>query len=251
MERPDQALEPAERRVRTPWFTRDVLGQPVLLKRMIMTAVNLAFYPIFRWRHPLTVRGIEHLTGLPPRGVLFVSNHQTYFTDAIAMHQVFSAALAGRGGVAGHPGYTLQPHTGMFYVAARETMASGWIPRLLACGGAICVDRSWKEGETLVQRGVDPTGFSDIGRALSEGLGHQLSPGHNTPLRPRASRRGPHHPRVPAPGGACGRGGLSGGLQQDRPGGVEERPRGEPPLQGSPGAPTRHARAARRHPGGH
>lgn len=184
MERPDLALAAPARPERTPWFTRDVLGKPVLLKRLIMTSVNLAFYPIFRWRHPLTLHGAEHLKSLPPRGVLFVSNHQTYFTDAIAMHQAFSAALSGRAEVNGPPGYTLRPHTGMFYVAARETMASGWIPRLLASGGAICVDRSWKEGETVVQREVDLTGFSDIGRALSQGWVINFPQGTTRPFAP-------------------------------------------------------------------
>jgi 1-acyl-sn-glycerol-3-phosphate acyltransferase len=168
----------------SPWLARDVLGQPVLLKRAIMTAVSLSFYPVFRWLHPLTVIGAERLTKLPPSGVLFVSNHQTYFTDAIAMHQVFSATLAGLAGVSGDPRYILKPHTRMCYVAAKETMASGWIPRILAYGGGICVSRSWKEGETHLQRGADLTGFANIGRALSQGWVINFPQGTTRPFAP-------------------------------------------------------------------
>jgi 1-acyl-sn-glycerol-3-phosphate acyltransferase len=109
-----------------------MLGQPVVIKRVIMTAVTLSIYPVFRWLHPLTVLGVVRLAKLPSRGVLFVSNHQTDVTDAVAMHQAFSAVLAGNVGVSGDPRYILKPHTKMCDVAARETMASAWIRRLLA-----------------------------------------------------------------------------------------------------------------------
>jgi hypothetical protein len=115
-----------------PWLDRDVLGQPVVNKRALMTSVNLSSYPVFRWLHPLTVLGAERLAELPSSSVLFVSNHQADFTDAVAMHPAFSAALAGNVGVSGDPQYILKPPTKMCDVAARETMASGWIRRLLA-----------------------------------------------------------------------------------------------------------------------
>jgi hypothetical protein len=191
MERPDLALAAPTRPARGPWFTRDVLGQPVLLKRLIMTSVNLAFYPIFRWRHPLTLHGAEHLKSLPPRGVLFVSNHQTYFTDAIAMHQAFSAALSGRAEVNGPPGiHPPAPHGNVLRRGPRDH-GLGLDPRLLAKRGAICVDRSWKEGETVVQREVDLTGFSDIGRALSQGWVINFPQGTTRPFAPGRPRRRP------------------------------------------------------------
>jgi 1-acyl-sn-glycerol-3-phosphate acyltransferase len=64
-----------------------MLGQPVVIKRAIMTSVNLSFNPVFKWPHPLTVLGAERLAELPSSAVLFVSNHQTDFTDAVAMHR--------------------------------------------------------------------------------------------------------------------------------------------------------------------
>lgn len=148
---------------------RNVFGQYIVLKKLIMSAVSVSFYPVFRWVNPLMVTGAEGLLTLPSKGVLFVSNHQTIFADGIALHQIMSATLSGERDSTRGLRYLLRPHASYYYVAAAETMASGRIPRILAYGSAVCVARTWKEGELAIARSVDFQGISNIGRALSDG----------------------------------------------------------------------------------
>lgn len=150
-------------------LARNVFGQSIVVKRLIMSAVSVSYYPVFRWLNPLAVTGAEELLALPKKGVLFVSNHQTVFTDGIALHQIMSATLSGDRDSTRGLRYLLRPHSAYYYVAAAETMASGWIPRILAYGSAVCVERTWKEGERAIARNVDLQGVSNIGRALSDG----------------------------------------------------------------------------------
>lgn len=147
----------------------NVFGQYIAIKKLIMSAVSVSFYPVFRWLNPLIVTGAETLRLLPSRGVLFVSNHQTIFSDGIALHQIMSATLSGDRDSTRGLRYLLRPHASYYYVAAAETMASGLIPRILAYGSAVCVERTWKEGERAIARNVDLQGFHNIGRALSDG----------------------------------------------------------------------------------
>ena len=165
-------------------LARNVFGQSIAVKKIIMSAVSVCFYPVFRWRNRLKVQGAERLKELPSTGVLFVSNHQTYFTDVICMHQIFSATLSGDEDPTRGLGYLLRPHDSLYYVAASETMASGTIPRILAYGSAVCVERSWKDGGQSVARDVDLKGFDNIGRALSAGWVVTFPQGTTRPFAP-------------------------------------------------------------------
>lgn len=89
---------------------RNVFGQYIVLKKLIMSAVSVSFYPVFRWVNPLMVTGAEGLLTLPSKGVLFVSNHQTIFADGIALHQIMSATLSGERDSTRGLRYLLQPH---------------------------------------------------------------------------------------------------------------------------------------------
>lgn len=163
---------------------RNVFGQYIVVKKLIMSAVSVSFYPVFRWLNPLVVTGAEGLLDLPRRGVLFVSNHQTVFADGIALHQIMAATLAGERGSTRGLRYLVRPNASYYYVAAAETMASGWIPRILAYGSAVCVERTWKEGERAVARNVDLQGFHNIGRALSDGWVLTFPQGTTRPFAP-------------------------------------------------------------------
>ena len=44
----------------------------------------------------LKIEGSEVIKSLPDNNVLFISNHQTYFADVVAMFHVFNASLSGR-----------------------------------------------------------------------------------------------------------------------------------------------------------
>lgn len=163
---------------------RNVFGKNILLKKFIMSAISTFFYPVFRWRNPLTFKGADKIRELPSTNVLFVSNHQTYFTDAICLHQIFAATLSGGNDSTRGLRYLLRPHDSLYYVAAAETIASGVIPRILTYGCVVCVERTWKKGERLIVRDVDLKGVGNIGRALNDGWVVTFPQGTTRPFAP-------------------------------------------------------------------
>ena len=50
----------------------------------------------YRGFNELQIEGSEIIKNLPDTNVLFISNHQTYFADVVAMFHVFNASLSGR-----------------------------------------------------------------------------------------------------------------------------------------------------------
>ena len=80
----------------------------------------------------LEVDGSEIIRQLPDNNVLFVSNHQTYFADVVAMFHVFNASLSGRVDSIKNIGYLWDPKLNLYFVAARETMKAGLLPKILA-----------------------------------------------------------------------------------------------------------------------
>ena len=74
-------------------FKRDSFGYNLLIKRTVIFVFGLiTWYRFFRINSTRIV-GADKLRDLPNQGVLFVSNHQTYFADVSAMYQVFNAAV--------------------------------------------------------------------------------------------------------------------------------------------------------------
>ncbi|MCU0349746.1 MAG: 1-acyl-sn-glycerol-3-phosphate acyltransferase, partial [Flavobacterium sp.] len=101
--------------------------------------------------------------------VLFISNHQTYFADVVAMFHVFNASLKGRENNIKNVGYLWQPKMNMYYVAAKETMTEGLLPKILAYAGAITVERTWRAKGEDVKRDVNPNDTENIKIALEDG----------------------------------------------------------------------------------
>lgn len=112
---------------------------------------------------------MDVLKNLPDRNVLFVSNHQTYFADVMLMYHAFSASFWGIKRGIRNPIYLLWPRIGVYYVAASETMKSGLLPKFFAYGGAVSVQRTWREAGQEIQREVDMSDPKRIGKALSDG----------------------------------------------------------------------------------
>ena len=113
--------------------------------------------------------GSENILNLPERNVLFVSNHQTYFADVVAMFHVFNASLSGRQDTLKNMGYLWKPKLNIYFVAAKETMRSGILPRILAYAGSISIERTWREKGKDVKRQVKLGDISKIGTALDDG----------------------------------------------------------------------------------
>mgnify|MGYP002795194201 CR=1 FL=1 len=123
--------------------------------------------------------------------MLFVSNHQTYFADVVAMFHVFNASLSGGDDSIKNIGYLWRPKVNIYYVAARETMKSGLLPKVLAYAGAISIDRTWRDKGKEVNRQVKMSDISNIATALNDGWVITFPQGTTKPWKP--IRRGTAH----------------------------------------------------------
>ena len=135
------------------------------VRKIVYFFVGLFSYPGLVIVNKLKITGTEHLRGLPKRGVLFVSNHQTYFADVITFLHIFCAVKWGKMNKLGIPYYLLNPFTRVNYVAAEETMKGSFISRLFLLAGGLTVKRTWRSEGHEVRRGLDPSDTRKIGRA--------------------------------------------------------------------------------------
>ena len=119
----------------------------------------------------MQIDGSEIIKTLPEKNVLFISNHQTYFADVVAMFHVFNASLSGRQDSIKNIGYLWQPKMNIYYVAASETMKAGILPRIMAYVGAITVERTWRAGgkDVTEKKEVNPNDTENIKMALEDG----------------------------------------------------------------------------------
>ncbi|MDM1328516.1 1-acyl-sn-glycerol-3-phosphate acyltransferase [Myroides odoratimimus] len=152
-------------------FKRNPFGHILFLKKWIIRVFGFATHQRFRGFNSLQIEGSEVLRQLPDRHVLFISNHQTYFADVVAMYHVFNASLKGREDSIKNIFYIWKPKLNLYYVAAAETMKAGWLPRILAYVGAVTVDRTWRsQGKELEEkREVNQDQVENIKVALDDG----------------------------------------------------------------------------------
>lgn len=135
---------------------RDPFGNVVLIKRILTSIIGAATYRRFNIVNKTKVEGSEYLLSLPKTNVLFVSNHQTYFADVMALYHIFAGAKWGLKNI-NSPVYLLMPRVKSYYIAAEETMKdSGLLPKIFSYAGAVTVRRAWRN------KGEDIKGNSDI-----------------------------------------------------------------------------------------
>lgn len=155
----------------------------------------LFFGVIVYYRHQIInkseIKGTENLLGLPDRRVLFVSNHQTYFSDVAMFFLVFAAVKNGYVNNIKYPWYLLNPRLKIFFVAAVETMKAGFLPKVFTYAGSISIKRTWREAGQDVKRQVDLKDISKIGLALDDGWVITFPQGTTTPFK--AGRKGTGH----------------------------------------------------------
>ena len=138
-------------------FKRSVLGNNLLLKGFLLGSLGAFTYSSLTKLNKLKISGGENLKKLPPRGVLFVSNHQTYFADVISLFHVFFSCRIGFCNEIKSPLYLFKPKLNVYFVAAEETMKeSGFLPKVFALAGAVTVKRAWRH------KAVDVAGNSDF-----------------------------------------------------------------------------------------
>ncbi|MEC7658950.1 MAG: 1-acyl-sn-glycerol-3-phosphate acyltransferase, partial [Bacteroidota bacterium] len=148
---------------------RNPFGHYDILKTWLIRILGMISHRRYQGFNELQIEGSENILNLPERNVLFVSNHQTYFADVVAMFHVFNASLSGRQDTLKNIGYLWKPKLNIYFVAAKETMRSGILPRILAYAGSILVERTWREKGKDVKRQVKLGDISKIGTALDDG----------------------------------------------------------------------------------
>ena len=172
-------------------FKKNIFGQYLILKKWIIRILGTLSHRRYRGFNELQIEGSEILRNLPDTNVLFISNHQTYFADVVAMFHVFNAALSGRDDNIKNVGYLWNPKLNIYYVAAKETMKSGFLPKLFAYAGSISIERTWRSSGEDVNRQVKMSDISNINKALKDGWVITFPQGTTTPFKP--IRKGTAH----------------------------------------------------------
>ena len=147
---------------------KNIFGQTIFLKRLIIGFVGLITHRTFRSKR-FEIKGSKNLVNLPSTNVLFVSNHQTYFYDVIAMLHVFNSSVKGRIDSVKKPKYLVNPKTNLYYIASLETMKKSIITKLLTYAGAVLVQRSWRDSGESVSRDIRSEDPDKIKLALKDG----------------------------------------------------------------------------------
>ena len=172
-------------------INRDVFGNILFIKRFLIWIIGNISYKRFRGINHLIIQGSEIISSLPDTNVLFISNHQTYFADATAMLHVFNASLNGRYNSLKNPSYLNKPKLNIYYVAAKETMNSGIIPKILSYTGAISISRTWRNKNENIDRPVNLDDVGNISMALKNGWLITFPQGTTKPFSP--IRKGTAH----------------------------------------------------------
>jgi 1-acyl-sn-glycerol-3-phosphate acyltransferase len=172
-------------------FAKNPFGHYLFIKKMIIRYLGMLSHRRYRGFNELHIEGSEYITKAPENNVLFVSNHQTYFADVVAMLHVFNASLHGRVDTIKNVGYIWNPKLNIYYIAAKETMKSGLLPRILAYAGSISIERTWRAAGKDVNRQVKMSDISNIGKALDDGWVITFPQGTTTPFKPM--RKGTAH----------------------------------------------------------
>ncbi len=152
-------------------FKKNPFGHILFIKVWLIRIFGLITHKRYRGFNELQIEGSEIIRNLPDKNVLFISNHQTYFADVVAMFHVFNASLSGRDNSIKNVFYLWNPKLNIYYVAASETMKAGLLPRVLAYVGAITVERTWRAGgkDVVKKKEVNLNDTENIGIALNDG----------------------------------------------------------------------------------
>ena len=163
---------------------RNPFGHILFLKKWLIRIFGLLTHRRFRGFNELRIDGSDIIKNLPDKNVLFVSNHQTYFADVVSMFHVFNASLKGRVDSIKNIGYIWNPKLNLYFIAAKETMRSGILPRIMAYAGSVSIERTWRSKGEDINRQVKMSDVSKIGVALNDGWVITFPQGTTTPFKP-------------------------------------------------------------------
>jgi len=172
-------------------FKKNPFGHYLILKKWLIRYLGFMSHRRYRGFNELHIEGSEIIKNLPNKNVLFISNHQTYFADVVAMFHVFNASLSGRIDSIKNVGYLWSPKLNMYYIAAKETMRAGLLPRIMAYAGSVSIERTWRSDGKDINRQVKMSDISNIGIALDDGWVITFPQGTTKPFKP--VRKGTAH----------------------------------------------------------
>ena len=172
-------------------FKKNIFGQYLVVKQAIMRTACFFTYYRFSVINTNQITGAEIFQSLPKTNVLIVSNHQTYFADAALMVHAMCTSINGAPNKITIKNFIWKPFLNFYYVAAKETMKSGWLPKIFALTGSISVQRTWRSEGVDIQRDVDQNDTGNIEKALSDGWVLTFPQGTTTPFAP--GRKGTAH----------------------------------------------------------
>ena len=147
------------------------------LRRGIITSLGLGFtIPYFRLLNRIHVTGDGIIDTLPRKNVVFLSNHMTYFMEAIALFDIVYVR---------HRLPLENPF--MRFSAATETMKQNLLTQLFTKAGGVTFRRSFRDGGKDVRRGADFEGIAKVEEAIAAGWLLHFPAGttlKGAPLRP-------------------------------------------------------------------
>jgi len=170
---------------------KNPFGHNLYLKKLLIRFLGILTHQRYKGFNKLEIEGSEIIRNLRDTNVLFVSNHQTYFADVVAMFHVFNASLSGRADSIRNIGYIWHPKLNMYYVAAAETMKKSLLTKILAYAGSISIERTWRSDGQDVNRQVKMSDITNIGTALNDGWVITFPQGTTKPWKPL--RKGTAH----------------------------------------------------------
>ncbi|MFT4697768.1 MAG: 1-acyl-sn-glycerol-3-phosphate acyltransferase [Flavobacteriaceae bacterium] len=172
-------------------FKKNPFGHILFLKLWLIRILGSLTHRRFKGFNELQIEGSEIIKNLPENNVLFVSNHQTYFADVVSMFHVFNASLSGREDTIKNIGYLWRPKLNLYFVAAKETMQDGLLPKIMAYAGSVSIERTWRSEGQNVNRQVKMSDIGNITKALEDGWVITFPQGTTKPWKP--IRRGTAH----------------------------------------------------------
>ncbi len=154
------------------------------VRKLVYFFVGLLSYPGLAIVNKLKISGTDHFKNLPPKRVLFVSNHQTYFADVITFLHIFCAVKWGKIDSLGIPLYLFNSCIRVNDVAAEETRKGSLNSRLLLLAGGLIFKRTWRAEGKEVRRGRDPSDTRKILKALENNWVITFPQGTTKPFAP-------------------------------------------------------------------